>query len=412
MHPIAGLRNLFLERRRSFGWHDGQQVSGATLQVSMLKDLVTLSDPTSSFSFLNYLHAKGRAYHFLNAQFDAVPRLEFRNYLAWAAARNSNLRFGQEVLEVDFDEARSAFVIRTSTETVTADHVSVGVGIRPWVPEHAAPHLGESQFHIAEFLPRAENLHGRRVVVVGGGQSGAEAVLDLISRPADRLPRRVAWVSRRPMFLPIDDSPFTNDFFMPDYSDYFASLDAEARRSFNERNVLFSDGISGSTLRELYQQMYKHRFLDGLPDLVAPLPNREVRRVEPISTAPWQLTLEHRDHRETAEYLEADVVIWATGYRSSPADFLAPLAGRLEREDEEYRIDRNFAVRWDGPPGHHVFIQNNSRAQRGLADPNLSLLAFRAQRILDRIRGTSHEHLEGSFIEWSPKILSVPLEEP
>lgn len=407
LHPHARLTNRFLERQPAFGWHDGQQIPGATLQVSIFKDLVTLSDPTNPFSFLNYLHAKGRTYHFLNARFDAVPRLEFRNYLAWAAARNRNIEYGQTVTSVEFD---GVFRIRTPDRVVTADHVAVGVGTRPWVPAHAEPNLGDSQFHITDFIPRADRLGGQRVAVVGGGQSGAEAFLDLISRPADRLPRRVTWVSRRPNYLPIDDTPFTNDFYMPDFSDLFAGLDGPTRRRFNAEQVLTSDGISQSTLVAIYQQVYKHRFLDGAPDLAALYPNREVVGTVRTSTAPWRLEMRHNDRREVPEYLEADVVIWATGYRPAAMDFLDPIAHRLERDGEEVRIDRNFAAVWDGPPGHHLFVQNNSRGQRGLADPNLSLVAFRAQRIIDRIKGADHEHQLPSFIEWTSK--QQPLEPP
>lgn len=408
LHPRPELTNLFLERRPAFCWHDGQQIPGATLQVSMFKDLVSLSDPTNAFSFLNYLHTSGRAYHYLNARFDAVPRLEFRNYLAWAAAGNQNIAYDQNVTSVDFD---GVFRVRTATREVTADHLAVGIGTLPWVPEFVAGQLGATQFHIADFLTKAVDLQGRRVAVVGGGQSGAEAFLDLISRPHEQLPRRVTWISRRPNYQPIDDSPFTNDYYMPDFSDHFATLDPVARRSFNRQNMLTSDGISESTLKGIYQRVYSHRFLDGAPDLIALYPNREVVRVAPTSTAPWQLTLTHKDHPHAAELLEADTVIWATGYRPAPAEFLAPLDSRLEREGTEYKLDQHYAARWDGPPGHHVFIQNNARDQRGLADPNLSLVAFRAQRILDRIQGTSTEPQLSSFIEWTSKPPQAEVEE-
>ena len=53
LHGCPELPNLFLEKREVFGWHDGQLIPDATLQVSIFKDLVTLSDPTSPFSFLS-----------------------------------------------------------------------------------------------------------------------------------------------------------------------------------------------------------------------------------------------------------------------------------------------------------------------------------------------------------------------
>ena len=54
-------------------------------------------------------------------------------------------------------------------------------------------------------------------------------------------------------------------------------------------------------------------------------------------------------------------------------DFLAPLAHRLEREGAASTWSTSsYAAQWDGPPDHHVFMQNTARQQRGLADPNLS----------------------------------------
>jgi lysine N6-hydroxylase len=376
-------------------------LDGATLQVSTLKDLVTLSDPTNAFSFLSYLHAHGRLYHFINAQFDAVPRQEFRNYMEWASRRNHNIVFGEEVLSIDFD---GDFIVRTTNDTVRAENVVLGVGIEPWVPAHARDALDGSQFHVSEFGPKAVDLGGKRVAVVGGGQSGAEAFLNLISRGEVQLPRRVSWVSRRPNFLPIDDSPFTNDYYMPSFSDHFYRLERPVREAFNKRHILTSDGVSEATLREIYQRAYVHRFVNGAVDLFALYPNREVLHVTGEANGGWDLALGHNDLPGVVEHLEVDVIVWATGFRPARMDFLAPIAHRIEREGDEYRIDESYAAVWDGPTDRNIFVQNAARQQRGLADPNLSLVAWRAQRILDRLRGVNTENQTPSFIEWSAKL--------
>jgi lysine N6-hydroxylase len=400
--------NLFIDKKSSFGWHDGQQIPGASLQVSPLKDLVSLSDPTNAFSFLSYLHDQGRIYHFINAQFDAVPRQEFRNYLEWASRKNENIVFGEEVGSVEFDET---FVVRTSRRTVTGDNISIGIGSRPWVPTQGRNKLGETQFHVSEFVNRARGLCGRRVAVVGGGQSGAEAFLDLISRPAEQIPRSVSWISRRGNYFPIDDSPFTDDYYMPSYSDYFFKLEHEARDALNKDNILTSDGISEATLRAIYQRIYMHRFLNGAEDLVGLYPSREVIHVAGGAAKGWDITLGNNDSLDTAEHLKVDVIIWATGFRPASMDFLAPIAGRLEREGDEYRIDEDFAVRWDGPPDRNIFVQNAARQQRGLADLNLSLIAWRSQRIVDRLRGVRSNDQLPSFIEWSANLPTSEISE-
>jgi lysine N6-hydroxylase len=258
-------------------------------------------------------------------------------------------------------------------------------------------------------MTKARGLGGKRVAVVGGGQSGAEAFLDLISRGEAEWPRRVSWLSRRRNYFPIDESPFTNDFYMPCHSDYFSGLTPAARGGFNGDHVLTSDGISESTLRAIYQSVYVHRFVDGSPDLVALYPNREVTTVTGGGVTGggvdgcWDLTFTHLDDPGVTEQVEADVVMWATGYRPAPMDFLTPIAHRLERVDTEYRIDKDFAVVWDGPTDRNIFMQNTARGQRGLADPNLSLIAWRSQRIADRLRAVRSGDQLASFIEWSAK---------
>jgi lysine N6-hydroxylase len=406
LHGHPELSNLFLDRKAEFGWHDGQQVPGASLQVSLFKDLVVLSDPTSPFSFLSYLHDQGKIYHFVNAQFDAVPRQEFRNYLAWASQRNENVVFGENVLGVEFDES---FLVHTDKRVVTAENIVVGVGSQPWIPEPARNKLGPTQFHVSEFLNRATGLGGKRVAVIGGGQSGAEAFLDLISRSGAELPRRVTWVSRRGNYFPIDDSPFTNEYYTPSYSEYFYGLESATRKALNEQNVLTSDGISESTLRDIYQRCYVHRFINGSQDLLALLPNRTVAEVTEDRVGAWDLTVIGNDHPEAVEHVEVDVIVWATGFRCAPTDFLDPIAHRLAREGEEYRIDQDFAIAWDGPPDRRVFLQNAAREQRGLADPNLSLIAWRSQRILDRLLGIRTDDQLATFIDWTTKSPSTEL---
>ena len=64
----------------------GCSSTGATMQVSFLKDLVTMRDPTSPRSFLNYLQGQGRLADFINNKSLFPSRVEFHDYLEWCAA--------------------------------------------------------------------------------------------------------------------------------------------------------------------------------------------------------------------------------------------------------------------------------------------------------------------------------------
>ena len=54
-------------------------------------------------SFLNYLVTIGRVYALLGAGFDTIPRIEYHQYLMWAAGRLPNITYGTPVDRVDFD---------------------------------------------------------------------------------------------------------------------------------------------------------------------------------------------------------------------------------------------------------------------------------------------------------------------
>jgi L-ornithine N5-oxygenase len=57
------------------------------LQISFLKDLVTLRNPTSPYSFVNYLKAHGRLVDFINLGTFYPCRMEFNDYLRWVAGQ-------------------------------------------------------------------------------------------------------------------------------------------------------------------------------------------------------------------------------------------------------------------------------------------------------------------------------------
>jgi lysine N6-hydroxylase len=236
---------IFLEGRSDFVWHGGMQIPGALIQVSHFKDLVTLADPTNKYTFVNFLKEKGRLYQFLNARFESVLRKEFQEYLAWAFFRNPLVRPGQTVSAVNFD---GEFRVDTSAESLRTKSVVVGVGRVPAVPACTEHIASPNMIHASRYRDALPDPTGRSICVVGGGQSGAEVFHDLIARQKDQLPRHVSWVSRRPNFAPIDDSPFANELFTPQYSDAFFHADEARRRDAIAQFKLASDGISESTL--------------------------------------------------------------------------------------------------------------------------------------------------------------------
>lgn len=98
----ANFKSHFLEKRGHFAWHPALLLPGSQLQVSPLKDLVTLRDPTSTYSFYNYLHSHGRLARYINKEQGVPSRREWTSYLAWAARRmNDAVSYGQDVVSIE-----------------------------------------------------------------------------------------------------------------------------------------------------------------------------------------------------------------------------------------------------------------------------------------------------------------------
>lgn len=102
--PVAELNGVFLESKPDFEWHAGMFLDGAHLQTPFMSDLVTLADPTSPYSFLNYLKEQGRLYSFYIRENFYPLRVEYDDYCRWAARKLSSVRFSTTVTEVTYDE--------------------------------------------------------------------------------------------------------------------------------------------------------------------------------------------------------------------------------------------------------------------------------------------------------------------
>ncbi|HET8681952.1 MAG TPA: SidA/IucD/PvdA family monooxygenase [Micromonosporaceae bacterium] len=93
---------LVLEAHAEFNWHAGMLLPRARCQVSFLKDLATMRNPTSPFTFVNYLHQHGRLAAFLNLRDTMPSRVEFNHYLRWVAEQVGGLvRYGERVERVE-----------------------------------------------------------------------------------------------------------------------------------------------------------------------------------------------------------------------------------------------------------------------------------------------------------------------
>lgn len=396
---IAGFNCKFLERKPHFSWHPGMILADCSMQTNFLKDLVTAVSPTNPYSFLNYLVKRKKFYRFLNTEQHTVSREEFADYLSWAATGLDSLAFNQDVHAVNFDENQRRFVVTTQNDVFYAKHVCVGIGKKIKLPD-CVTQQNDQCFHASEMMFRKPNLSGKRVAIVGGGQSGADLFLNIFQGEWGQ-PEQLNWISRRNNYNALDEAAFANEYFTPDYVENFYTHGSSAKQQMLREQKMTSDGITSESLLAIYRAMYHHFDVLQNKRWVRLLPSRSVTALNTKDNF-YQLETEH--HLDQGrEAFDVDVVIFATGYEQARPEFLDALSERFSTTDDgQYRIASDFTLEREGAHENCLFAVNASMHHHGIADPQLSLMAWRAARILNRVIGQDQFDLSTApaIIQW------------
>ncbi|MFJ9112565.1 lysine N(6)-hydroxylase/L-ornithine N(5)-oxygenase family protein [Streptomyces sp. NPDC102283] len=397
---VPGLRTLFHEQRAAFHWHPGLLIEGATLQVPFLADLVSLVEPTSPWSYLNYLKIRRRLFPFYFAEQLHIHRSEFDSYLRWVSTEIPATRFGHRVDTVAWDPGQDAFAVEFTRlgpggETLTtglthARNLALGVGTAPHVPEPLRELVQDPAavvLHSADYLSqRNQLLAARHITVVGSGQSGAEILLDLLrSRPEGA--EGLTWLARTPAFAPMEYSKIGLEQFTPDYTRYFHGLPQATRDRLLPRQWQLYKGVSGETLGEIHDELYR-RSLGGSWPEVTLTPGIEVTEATVTESGRIELGVEH-GQQETRGRVVTDAVVLATGYRERPVDTLLAALDPYIVRDEAGRPQVDAAQRLVLAPeiAGSVFVQNAERHTHGVGAPDLGLAAWRSAVIVNALTG-------------------------
>jgi L-ornithine N5-oxygenase len=213
-------RVRFLEQQSKFAWHAGMLLPGAKMQITFLKDMATLRNPRSEFTFVNYLHEKGRLVQFMNLGTFLPQRIEYEDYMRWCAEHFASVvDYSQTVQnvtvgEVDQKGAAKHFKVTSfnkatgESQTLKAKHVVIAAGGRPNIPKVLSqPHpriIHSSQYatNVHDIFPDGQG--PKTVAVIGGGQSAAEVWHNIPTR----FPGAQSLLMIRGSALrPSDDSP-------------------------------------------------------------------------------------------------------------------------------------------------------------------------------------------------------------
>jgi L-ornithine N5-oxygenase len=375
---------LVLEQHADVKWQRGTLMPWARSQVSFLKDLVTLRNPRSRFTFLSFLYDHDRLDEFVNLGTFHPYRWEMSDYLQWVAnsLERVRIRYDARAQSVEPTNENGAITGWTVTlangDVIRCRDLVVGGGRDPHVPAVFAGLPAEQVVHSSQYLnrigavPKDRPLHA---VVVGGAQSAAEIFYALHN---DLPESQVTMVVRSIGLQNYQTSKFVNEAFFPSYVDEFYDTPPEVRAQIlDEMRFANYAGLAPPFLDELYTMLYQQKMLGPQRSSV-----RSLTEVLDARQDGDEIVLDLHDRRTgKVEPVRCDLVVLGTGYDQRMPAMARELAAQLGlggiAVSRQYRVDIGDAA-WGA-----LYLQGVNEKTHGMSDTLISVLAHRSQDIVN-----------------------------
>jgi L-ornithine N5-oxygenase len=394
-----GPRSLFLERKPGYDWHPDMLLAGAEVQVTFLKDLVTMRNPQSRFTFLNYLRLHGRLLDFVNLRSWFPTRMEFNHYYRWVAGQLAHrVQYSRDVVSVvpvHGDDGRVGLLrvaARQNQNGHLEEHLTrnlvVATGGVPFIPPGVNIGATDRVFHSCDFLQRTrrcfpDQAAPYRFIVVGSGQSAAEIFQYLYSNYPNAT---VTATMRRFAYKPADESEFVNELYSPLMTDVIFGLPAAERRGLQQAHADTNySAVDLELIRSIFRALYQRKVAGDTRVKVRSM--LELREVEPqgdgIVATLWDRVAAR------PEVMEADGMVLATGFeRPQHHPLLRDLAPYLlTTATGAYQVERDYRVRSAPAFAPGIYLQGFCESSHGISDSVLSVLPARSQEITESILG-------------------------
>lgn len=391
------LSYLFLEQKSSFAWQPGMLLPDTKMQINFLKDLVTLRNPQSKYTFVNYLKEAKRLNDFINMKIFFPTRAEFNDYLSWVANHfGSRVRYGSEVIDIQplSEYGQEIILLQIQIKDIETGetyiyytrNIVLAAGGVPTMPAALAgmhsPNITHSH-HFTKWIgeQKRDREQQHYFIVAGSGQSAAEVIYYLYQEYPNA---QITSTIRKSSYKPADDSPFVNEVFFPEVVDFMHNLAADKRRQYlNEHSSTNYAVVDLELIEKLYEVNYTEKVTGR--NRLRILPFKEIVDAREHGD---KLTVNYKDLiTDQSCELNCDALILATGYNRQ---FKSPLTAKLSpylmmNKQDEPIIERDYRVSTLDVFKPLIYAQGYSELTHGISDTLLSVLAVRSQEIIDSL---------------------------
>jgi len=393
--PIENLDGLFFDKNESFNWHPGMLLQDTTLQIPFMADLVTLADPTSPFSFLNYIKEQGKMYSFYIRENFLLLRNEYNQYCQWAIRKLPNVFFNTEVTAIEYDENQELYIVKTlsvktNVETIyKTKRIVLGTGTAPHIPK-SCQNLKGKAIHSSTYIQnKAELQKQKSITVLGSGQSAAEVFNDLLQE-IDVYGYQLNWITRSSRFFPMDYSKLTLEMTSPEYVDYFYNLPSDKRDHLLKNQKLLYKGINKDLIATIFDTIYNKKVITEI-DVNLRTNAACTKASFDEDKQSFELELHQVEQDKRYRHKTAALVL-ATGYGYKLPQFLEGIANRIQWDEKgRFAANRNYSIDTNAS---EVFVQNAELHTHGFVTPDLGMACYRNSYIIKEITGVEHYAIE------------------
>ncbi len=386
LQPVDSITSLFLDQSENFDWHPGLMLDHATLQVPFMADLVTMADPKSPFSFLNFLKETDRLYKFYIRENFYILRKEYNLYCQWVADRLENCLFGNKVENISFNETEEIYILEVldlknnDVKKYFARKIVLGTGTQPQLPDFMNGKKYPNVIHTSQYLHRKEEiLNSGSISIIGSGQSAAEIFQDLLPETKDGL--KLSWFTRPDRFFPMEYSKLTLELTSPEYVDHFYQMPSGQRKNILAKQPPLYKGINFDLINDIFDSLYEMS-VGNIPLNVELRPSCQLDGISAENNS-YHLQFTHVQDQAAFSH-QSDYVILATGYKYKEPKFLQGIKQQICRTEEGlFEVSRHYTIDLK----ETIYVQNAELHTHGFVTPDLGMGAYRNSMIINAIAG-------------------------
>lgn len=379
------ISSLFIEKKEKFQWHPGMMLPDSHMQIAFPKDLATYRNPQSKYTFFNYLFEKDRLVDFVNLKTFFPTRIEYADYLNWAASNvTAEVNYSSQVKSISNAE-NSITKIEFENEHneehwIEAKNVVVGMGLSVKIPKSIK--TSKRIFHnynILDDIKKVPSFKQNKIAILGAGQSAAEVITYFHTL----FPKtEIHTIFSRFSLTPSDSTPYSNRIFDPNVVDKWYRADESTRKLLLDYHKTTNYSAVDETLIDKIYNLEYQELITGNKRIFFHNASNLSHYQEDEEKVHLEIT---NNLTQEIENLDVDVLICATGF--VPNDIK-----KLLKNPENYNFNNNlpetsrtYQLKSNTNNNTPIYLNGCTEHLHGLSATLLSVTAVRVGEILNNI---------------------------